>query len=152
MPVGAHDAFTPQSLSTCLGELREDGVTACRGAFPTAWADRVREDIEAAFAEAIARPDGAVGRGQNRCYVEIHPEQLRGFADLAGHPWVRAISEAVLGPDHEIVELGFDIPFAGAYRETLPAGIRDHLRCPVVDALTPIAQKHTIEGLVMGDA
>jgi hypothetical protein len=29
--------------------------------------------------------------------------------------------------------------------------VRDHLHCPVVDELTPIVQKHTIEGLVMGD-
>ncbi|ESQ06438.1 Phytanoyl-CoA dioxygenase [Streptomyces sp. PVA_94-07] len=26
------------------------------------------------------------------------------------------------------------------------------LTCPVVDELTPITQKHTIEGLVMGEA
>jgi hypothetical protein len=36
------------------------------------------------------------------------------------------------------------------YWERLPQRVRDHLRCPVVDELTPITQKHTIEGLVMG--
>ncbi|GMA85762.1 hypothetical protein GCM10025868_10120 [Angustibacter aerolatus] len=34
--------------------------------------------------------------------------------------------------------------------DALPQQVRDHLRCPVVDRLEPIVQKHTIEGLVMG--
>ncbi|HEX5204598.1 MAG TPA: phytanoyl-CoA dioxygenase family protein [Actinoplanes sp.] len=256
-----------------------DGITALRGAFGVAWADAMREDIEAAFAEAIDRPGGAVGRGPKRYYVEIHPEQMRGFTDLVTHPWVVAVCTAVLGPAYEIVELGFDIPFAGAvnqpwhrdfpmpeatrtqrrlnslafnltgvdttdemgpfeiapgtqfddspefghgmfppkshygryneravrkypqrgdisarsaltihrgtanksplsrpvlvlgvdapdatngdkhdmavtrpYWESLPPAVRDHLHCPVVERLTPITQKHTIEGLVMGEA
>ncbi|WP_232234638.1 phytanoyl-CoA dioxygenase family protein [Actinoplanes sp. N902-109] len=256
-----------------------DGITACKGAFSTGWADLMREDIEKAFAEASARPDGAVGRGPKRYYVEIHPEQLRGFVELVTHPWVTAVCESVLGPDYRIVELGFDIPFAGAVNQpwhrdfpmpeltraegkldslafnltgvdteedmgpfeiapgtqfdddpafghgmfppkqsygryedravrkypkrgdisarsaltihrgtrnesqksrpvlvlgvdapggingdkhdmavthgfwaTLPAELKRHLHCPVVDVLTPITQKHTIEGLVMGAA
>ncbi len=256
-----------------------DGITALKGAFTPQWADAMREDIEAAFAEAIDRPGGAVGRGPNRYYVEIHPEQMRGFVDLVTHPWVTAVCTAVLGEDYQIVELGFDIPFAGAvnqpwhrdfpmpevtrterrlnslafnltgvdtpdemgpfeiapgtqfddepdfdhgmfppksrygryqelavrkypqrgdisarsaltihrgtanhsplsrpvlvlgvdapdatngdkhdtavtraYWESLPEQVKRHLHCPVVDELTPITQKHTIEGLVMGDA
>jgi phytanoyl-CoA dioxygenase PhyH len=259
--------------------IYEHGITALPGAFDVAWADAMREDIEAAFAEAVDRPGGAVGRGPHRYYVEIHPEQLRGFADLAGHPWVDAVCTAVLGADYQIVELGFDIPFAGAvnqpwhrdfpmpevtrterrlnslafnltgvdttdemgpfeiapgtqfddepdfdhgmfppktryeryaeravrkypkrgdisarsaltihrgtanrspsarpvlvlgvdaadatnsdkhdlavteqYWADLPGAIRRHLACPIVDRLTPITQKHTIEGLVMGEA
>lgn len=259
--------------------LYTDGITARRGAFSTEWADRMREDIECAYDEARHLPEGAVGRGPNRYYVEIHPQQLRGFVDLVDHPWVRAVCEAVLGPDYTIVELGFDIPFAGAVNQpwhrdfptpgptreeqrltslafnltavdtnedmgpfeiapgtqwdegdsfehgmfpartdypryesravrkyprrgdisarsaltvhrgtvnrselsrpvlvlgvdgpgagnnahhdlavtgdfwaSLPERVRAHLRCPVVDQLTPLVQKHTIEGLVMGDA
>lgn len=270
---------TSLNADTAREAIYAEGITALPGAFPVEWADAMREDIETAFAEAIARPGGAVGRGPKRYYVEIHPEQLRGFADLVTHPWVTAVCTAVLGPRYEIVELGFDIPFAGAvnqpwhrdfpmpevtraerrlnslafnltgvdttddmgpfeiapgtqfddspefghgmfpprphypryeklavrkypkrgdisarsaltihrgtvnrsrqsrpvlvlgvdapdatngdkhamavtrgYWETLPAQARDHLRCPVVDELTPITQKHTIEGLVMGDA
>ena len=259
--------------------IYRDGITALTGAFSSTWADAMRADIETAFDEAIARPDGAVGRGPHRYYVEIHPEQLRGFAELVTHPWVDAVCTAVLGPEYEFVELGFDIPFAGAvhqpwhrdfpappitraerkldslafnltavdttedmgpfeiapgtqfddepdfehgmfppksryerynslavrkypkrgdisarsaltihrgtanhsqlsrpvlvlgvdapdgtngdkhdmavtrsYWETLPEQARRHLTCPIVDELTPITQKHTIEGLVMGDA
>ncbi|MEH0972513.1 phytanoyl-CoA dioxygenase family protein [Micromonospora sp. CPCC 205546] len=260
-----------------LGDLYRDGITACRGAFPVDWVERVGEDVEAAFREARSRPDGAVGRGPQRWYVEIHPEQLRGFVDLVTHPWVVSVCRAVLGPEYQIVELGFDIPFPGAvvqpwhrdfpmpedtrrqrrltslafnlttvdtveemgpfeiapgtqwddgrdfehqmfpprerypryeqravrkyprrgdisarsaltihrgrpnvsalsrpvlvlgvdapgagnaehhdmavtreYWQRLPEQVRAHLPCPVVDALTPIRQKHTIEGLVMG--
>jgi hypothetical protein len=256
-----------------------EGITARPGAFTVDWADAMREDIDVAFAEASARPGGVVGRGPHRYYVEIHPEQLRGFVDLVTHPWVTAVCEAVLGLRYEIVELGFDVPLAGAvnqpwhrdfpmpdvtrterrlnslafnltgvdtagdmgpleiapgtqfdeepdfehgmfparhryaryeeravrkyprrgdisarsaltihrgtknysqlprpvlvlgvdapdagnadkhdmavtrpYWESLPEQVRRHLRCPVVGSLTPITQKHTIEGLVMGEA
>lgn len=262
-----------------VSALYEDGITARKGAFPVEWADRLHEDIEAAFEEALARPGGAVGRGPNRYYVEIHPEQIDGFVELVDHPWVRSVCTAVLGPDYRIVELGFDVPLAGAvhqpwhrdfpipeetrrerrltslafnvttvdtapdmgpfeiapgtqwddgpdfehgmfpprsrygryqeravrkypqrgdisartaltihrgtanesararpvlvlgvdgpeaangerhdmaitrgYRDTLPDRVRRHLDCPVVEELTPVTQKHTIEGLVMGDA
>ena len=267
------------TLGNVVRDLYTDGVSARKGVFTAQWADRMREDIEQAYDEARQREGGAVGRGPHRYYVEMHPEQLRGFVDLVDHPWVRAVCEAVLGPGYSVVELGFDIPFAGAvnqpwhrdfampevtreqrrlnslafnltgvdttedmgpfeiapgtqwdaddgfehsmfppredypryrglgvrkfpqrgdisvrsaltvhrgtanhsglsrpvlvlgvdapgagndahhdmavtreYWETLPERVRAHLHCPVVDALTPITQKHTIEGLVMGDS
>lgn len=262
-----------------VAALYEAGITARKGAFDPAWVDRLGEDVDAAFREALERPGGAVGRGPHRYYVEIHPEQIRDFVGLVDHPWVRSLCRAVLGPEYRIVELGFDVPLAGAvnqpwhrdfpipeesrterrltslafnvttvdteedmgpfeiapgtqwddgpdfehgmfpprakygryegraerkyprrgdisartaltihrgttnhsqksrpvlvlgvdgpdaqnadrhdmavtraYWETLPQRVRDHLACPVVDTLTPITQKHTIEGLVMGDA
>jgi ectoine hydroxylase-related dioxygenase (phytanoyl-CoA dioxygenase family) len=262
-----------------LRDLYTDGITALKGAFSRDWVAQLGEDVEAAFAEARSRENGAIGRGPNRWYVEIHPQALRGFTELVDHPWVRAVSEAVLGPDYKIVEVGFDIPFAGAvnqpwhrdfpmpvetrdehrltslafnltmvdteqdmgpfeialgtqwdtgeefdhemfppksfygryeeravrkypqmgdvsarsaltihrgtinhsqksrpvlvlgmdgpeggnaehhdlavtkeFWESLPQRVRDHLGCPIVDELTPITQKHTIEGLVMGEA
>lgn len=85
-----------------------------RGAFSRAFVQQIREDIDAAFEEAIVRPGGAVGRGPNRFYVEIHPQALRGYVELVTHPWVVAVCETILGPDYEIVELGFDVPFPGA--------------------------------------
>jgi hypothetical protein len=60
-----------------------------------------------------------------------------------------------------VVVIGVDAPGAGNderhdlavthdYWQALPERVRRHLNCPVVDALRPITQKHTIEGLVMG--
>ena len=259
--------------------IQTDGIVGCQGAFSRAWVEELAADIDVAFAEALSRPGGAVGRGPNRYYVEIHPQALRGFVDIATHPWVRAVAETVLGPDYRIVEVGFDVPGPGAmnqpwhrdfpmppatakdrvldslafnitavdtepdmgpfeiapgthwdsgeefvhgmfppkslypryqeravrrfpsmgdisarsaltvhrgtthesrkrrpvlvlgvdgptgtnaehhdmavtadYWATLPTEVKRHLRCPVVDVLTPITQKHTIEGLVMGEA
>ncbi|RII20482.1 Phytanoyl-CoA dioxygenase (PhyH) [Streptomyces sp. YIM 130001] len=279
----AYPGVALESLDVPVGHdvenLYTDGITARKGAFTTEWTDRLREDIDQAFTEARSRPGGAVGRGPNRFYVEIHPEQLRGFVELADHPWVRSVATAVLGPDYRIVELGFDVPLEGAvnqpwhrdfpspeetrgagrltslafnvtavdtepdmgpfeiapgtqwddepdfdhgmfpprerygryaeravrkypqrgdisartaltihrgtknesaksrpvlvlgldgpeadngdhhdtavtraYWEALPERVRRHLDCPVVDELPPLTQKHTIEGLVMGDA
>jgi len=269
------DVRRDELVSTVL----TDGIVGLKGAFDRDWVDRLGEDVLAAFDEARSREGGAVGRGPQRWYVEVHPEQLRGFPELASHPWIVDIATAILGPDYEIVEVGFDIPFAGAvdqpwhrdfpmpeetrqtrrltslavnvttvdtaedmgpfeiapgtqfdddaefdhamfppksaygryreravrkypqrgdisvrsaltihrgtanhsqlarpvlvlgldapgagnaehhdaavtrgYHDALPAVVRDHLHCPVVDELTPIVQKHTIEGLVMGAA
>ncbi|MEU2350352.1 phytanoyl-CoA dioxygenase family protein [Modestobacter sp. NPDC049651] len=273
---------TPVTTGTDAQAMRDtiytDGIVGVPGAFSTEWADRLREDIEAAYTEARGREGGAIGRGPNRWYVEVHPEQIRGFVELTTHPTVTAVCEAVLGPDYEIVEIGFDIPFPGAknqpwhrdfpipevtrterrlnslainatavdtepdmgpfeiapgtqwdddesfnhgmfppktwyprfeeravrkfpkrgdisirsaltihrgtksesdkprpvlvlgvdapgagngdkhdmavtkaFWETLPESLKKHLKCPVVDELTPISQKHDIEGLVMGE-
>ena len=108
---------TPIDRAAIERALMTDGITALKGAFPPEWADRMREDIEAAFDEAINREGGAVGRGPKRYYVEIHPEQLRGFLDIVSHPWFRAVCETALGPDYKVLELGFDIPFAGAQNQ-----------------------------------
>lgn len=97
-----------------VAALQRDGIVARQGAFPREWAEQMRQDMLAAFWEAIQRPGGAIGRGPRRWYVEVHPEAISGFVDLVTHPWVMAMSEAVLGPDYEIVELGFDTPFEGA--------------------------------------
>ncbi len=117
----SNDASQPQTSAAAAPELvaglYTDGIIACRRAFSRDWAAAMHEDIVAAFEEASHREGGAVGRGPCRYYVEIHPEQLRGFVDLVSHPWVTAVSEAVLGPDYEIVEIGFDIPFAGAVNQ-----------------------------------
>lgn len=97
-----------------VATLQRDGIVARPGAFPCEWAEQMRQDMLVAFWEAIQRPGGAIGRGPRRWYVEVHPEAISGFVDLVTHPWITAMSEAVLGPDYEIVELGFDTPFEGA--------------------------------------
>ena len=97
-----------------MGGLYGDGIIACRGAFERVWVERLAADIAGLFEEARARPGGALERGPNRYYVEVHPERLSGFVELVTHPWVTAVCRAVLGPDYKIVEVGFDIPFPGA--------------------------------------
>jgi hypothetical protein len=104
-------------VAQAVTALYLDGVVGHKGAFSREWVHTLGEDVMAAFADAHSRPHGAVGRGPNRWYVQIHPEALRGFVQLAGHPWVQAVSEAVLGPDYRIVEVGFDIPFPGAMNQ-----------------------------------
>ncbi|PCC68677.1 Phytanoyl-CoA dioxygenase (PhyH) [Nannocystis exedens] len=60
-----------------------------------------------------------------------------------------------------VLVLGVDSPGAGHaalhdlmvtrdYHASLPASVREHLVCRVVDELVPVTQKHDIEGLVMG--
>jgi hypothetical protein len=266
-------------VSDAVERIYTDGIVGLPGTLSREWAAQLGRDIEVAFQEARGREGGAVGRGPNRYYVEVHPEQISGFLELVTHPSVTAICEGVLGPEYQIVEVGFDIPFEGAIRQpwhrdfpmpevtrrerklnslalnattvdteedmgpfeialgtqwdddpsfehgmfppkehypryeeravrkypkmgdisirsaltihrgtanqstksrpvlvlgidapgagnddkhdmavthdfwaSLPEEVRAHLHCPVVDTLTPITQKHTIEGLVMGDA
>ncbi len=102
------------NIEGAVATLMRDGVTGLKGAFPRGWVEQMREDMMTAFWAAIQRPGGAVGRGPRRWYVEVHPQELQGFVDLVTHPWVAGMCEAVLGPQYEIVEVGFDTPFQGA--------------------------------------
>ena len=101
-------------IATIMGGLYGDGMIGLKGAFSPPWIRQLREDIDTLFLDALSRPGGTVGRGPNRYYVEVHPERIQGFVDLATHPWVVAVCEAVLGPHYKIVEIGFDIPGPGA--------------------------------------
>lgn len=101
-------------LKSDLETLQADGIVGLKRAFSSQWADAMREDMMTAFWSAIQRPGGAVGRGPRRWYVEIHPQNFGGFVDLVTHPWVTAMCQNVLGPDYQIVEIGFDVPFQGA--------------------------------------
>jgi hypothetical protein len=109
-----HTKTIEYDLAKQLKTLQTDGIIGLQGAFDTAWADAMREDMLTAFWAAIQRPGGAVGRGPRRWYVEIHPQDFGGFVDLVTHPWVTDICTEVLGADYQIVEIGFDIPFQGA--------------------------------------
>lgn len=136
---------TGYNMAAVREQLYTDGITALRGAFSPEWAGRMREDIEVAFADARSREGGAVGRGPNRFYVEIHPEQLRGFVELISHPWVRAVCEEILGPDYLVVELGFDVPFPGAKNQpwhrdfpSPPETYRDHRLTSLAFNLTAV--------------
>jgi hypothetical protein len=101
-------------IAEIMGGLYGDGVIGIKGAFSREWVQQLGEDLAVLYKDALARPGGAVGRGRNRHYVEIHPEGIRGFVGLAMHPWVVTVCEAVLGPQYKIVEIGFDVPNPGA--------------------------------------
>jgi hypothetical protein len=104
-------------VSAIMGGLYGDGIIACKGAFERPWVQRLRADIDLLFEDARARPGGALARGPNRYYVEVHPERLSGFVDMVIHPWVVAVCRAVLGPDYKVVEAGFDVPGPGAMHQ-----------------------------------
>jgi hypothetical protein len=106
----AHAADVTEDVRT----LQRDGVVGKKRAFSREFVEQLREDMMTAFWEAIQRPGGAVGRGPRRWYVELHPQALTGFIDLVTHPWITGMAEAVLGPEYQIVEVGFDTPFQGA--------------------------------------
>ena len=107
-PVSLYD------VAQIMGGLYGDGFIGLKGAFSREWVQQLHEDVLALYEDALKRPGGAVGRGPKRHYVEIHPEDIHGFIDLATHPWVVAVCEAVLGPVYKIVEIGFDVPNPGA--------------------------------------
>lgn len=101
-------------IAKIMGALYGEGILGLKGAFSREWAQQLGEDIAVLYEDALKRPGGAVGRGPKRHYVEIHPEDVRGFVELVTHPWVQTVCEAVLGPDYKIVEIGFDVPNPGA--------------------------------------
>ena len=105
---------TSFDVASIMGGLYGDGIIALKGAFTPDWADVLREEIMALFEEARKIEGGALPRGPERWYVEVQPERISGFVDIATHSWFVAVCEAVLGPEYKIVEIGFDIPFPGA--------------------------------------
>ena len=100
--------------ASIMGAIYGDGITGLKGAFSREWVQALGEDLAGLYKDALARPGGAVGRGTNRHYVEIHPEDIRGFVELVSHPWLQAVCTAVLGPNYQVVEIGFDVPNPGA--------------------------------------
>ena len=108
---------TTYDIAQIMGGLYGDGIIGLKGAFSREWAQQLGEDIAVLYEAALKRPGGALGRGPKRHYVEIHPEDIRGFVELATHPWVTTVCEAILGPEYKIVEIGFDVPNPGAVNQ-----------------------------------
>jgi hypothetical protein len=108
-----HDTTT-YDVGAIMGGLYGEGIIGLKGAFTPDWADTLYREILSLFDEAKQVPGGTLPRGPERWYVEVQPERISGFVDIATHPWFVAVCEAVLGKDYKIVEIGFDIPFPGA--------------------------------------
>lgn len=111
MPVSSGSRTT--AAEQCAAIYR-DGIVGLPGCFSPDWADRLDADFESIFAEVRTQPKGLIGRGPNRYYFAVHPERVRGFAELVTHPAVTQLCEEMLGPDYLIIELGFDVPLPGA--------------------------------------
>ena len=79
------------SIDSEIQTLQRDGIVARKRAFSREFIEQMREDMMTAFWEAIQRPGGVVGRGPRRWYVEVHPQAISGFAELATHPWFVAM-------------------------------------------------------------
>lgn len=94
--------------------LYTQGICSYKRAFSPAWAEQLRKDHALLMDEAMTRETGFVSRGRNRLYHAVYPERLSGFLDLITHPFFTGVSEAVLGKDYSIVEIGFDVPMHGA--------------------------------------
>lgn len=97
-----------------IGGIYGDGIISLVGAYDISLIDRMRISIEKLFTEARQTENGALCRGPERYYVEVAPESIDGFIEIASHPWFLEVCDAVLGPQWNIVEVGFDIPFPGA--------------------------------------
>ena len=107
---------TPAAIDVTddVAAIDRDGIVGRKAALDRGFVADLHEDLLTAFWAAIQRPRGTMNRGRRRWYVEVHPEQVRGFVDLVTHPWITTLSEAVLGRDYRFVEIGFDVPFQGA--------------------------------------
>ena len=100
-------------IATIMGGLSGDGIIGIKGAFERGWVQTMHEEILRLYELALKRPGGAVGRGPKRHYGDT-PGGYERFCGPGNHPWVVAVSEAVLGPDYKIVEIGFDVPNPGS--------------------------------------
>ena len=137
------DTFAPADefdVASLMGGLYGDGIIACQGAFSREWVAQLGQDIAVLFEEARQQPGGALERGPNRFYVEIHPERLRGFADIITHPWLVAVCQAVLGPDYKAKLAGVKLASIGPITT---ATLREVGLEPAVEATT-----FNIDGLV----
>ena len=79
-----------------------------------------------------------------RSALAIH----RGTANRSQRARPVLILGVVAADEGSVIEHGMAV--TREYWDALPAQVRDHLDCPVVDRLVPITQRHSIEGLVMG--
>jgi ectoine hydroxylase-related dioxygenase (phytanoyl-CoA dioxygenase family) len=93
--------------------LHEHGISALHGAYDRSLGWKLASDVAAERNEAV-EAGATKDRGPNRVWYPLRPECVSAFIYLAMHPYVQEVSEAVLGPDYQIVEFGVDEPGPGA--------------------------------------
>lgn len=125
-------------LQIVPGSQWEDGSTFEYGMFPPA------ERAAGYAARATPRLPRA-GDASVRTGLALH----RGTANRSGTARPVLIL-GVVAPHVQTAD-AHDLVLTRRYAETLPAAVRDHLRCTMlVDELRPVPQRHDIEGLKMG--
>jgi len=93
-----------------------------------------------------------VGSMSVRSPLAIHRGTPNRYAGPAMHRGARPVMVVtVYAGGVDLLEGHTALNVSADYHDRLPAVVRDHLHCEVVDQLEPIVQKHTIEGLMMGD-
>jgi hypothetical protein len=119
------------------GTQYDDGRTWKNEMFPP-------EEAWSGFAERGVKKYPKLGDISARTALAIH----RGTA----HPSPIARPVLVLGVDAAGASHAglHDMIVTRDYYDALPAAVRDHLVCRVVDELVPVTQRHDIEGLVLG--
>jgi hypothetical protein len=102
------------------------------------------KEIWPRFAERAVRKVPEMGDISARTALTLH----RGTEHASPVARPVLILGVVHGADAKPEE--HDLEITRTYYEALPASVRAHLLCRVVEKLTPITQRHDIEGLVMG--
>jgi ectoine hydroxylase-related dioxygenase (phytanoyl-CoA dioxygenase family) len=117
-------------------------------------------DLPVGFEHEMFPPKSAYSR-----YEELAQRKFPKMGDISArsaltiHRGTKNYSQK----SRPVLVLGVDAPGAGnaehhdmavtkQFFDSLPQRVREHLACPVVEELTPITQKHSIEGLMMGEA
>lgn len=132
------------------------------------------ELIHGTHRDAIPTPDGMFPDEAGQAAYETHPGRTLKYAKLGSmsvrtplaihrgtpnqyagprmHQAARPVMVVtVYAGGVDLLEGHTALNVSAEYHERLPSIVRDHLHCEVVDRLEPIVQKHTIEGLVMGE-
>ena len=120
------------------GSQWDDGTAFEHGMFPPAAA-------AAGYAARATRRLPAAGDASVRTGLAVH----RGTANRSAV----ARPVLILGVVAPQVDTSgaHDLVLTRRFADTLPAAVRDHLRCTMlVDELGPVRQRHDIEGLRMG--
>jgi hypothetical protein len=120
-----------------LGTQWEPGQEWSHGMFPP-------RDEWPRFQSVAVRKFPQMGDVSCRTALTIHRGTEHASATSRPVLILGVVSAAVANPDEHDLEL------SRGYHDSLAPEVREHLLCRVVDELTPLTQRHDIEGLVMG--